>query len=87
MESTTQREKLLNQAIIEGNNMGVSPNITKYVLGNSIEETRLNLMTIQNEINVIVQAEVEKRLQGKNVKKVEENLDNDPFLSAFKKQW
>jgi hypothetical protein len=88
MESTTQREKLLNQAIIEGNNMGISPNITKYVLGNSIEETRLNLMTVQNEINSIVQKEVEQRLQGKNIKNIEtEKINNDPFLAAFNKKW
>jgi hypothetical protein len=88
MESTTQREKLLNQAIIEGNNMGISPNITKYVLGNSIEETRLNLMTVQNEINSIVQKEVEQRLQGKNIKHIDsEKINNDPFLAAFNKTW
>jgi hypothetical protein len=88
MESTTQKEKLLNQAIIEGNNMGISPNITKYVLGNSIEETRLNLMTVQNEINSIVQKEVEQRLQGKNIKHIDsEKINNDPFLAAFNKKW
>ncbi len=88
MESEKQRETLLNQAIIEGNNMGISPNITKYVLGNSIEETRLNLMAVQNEINSIVQKEVEQRLQGKNIKHIDsEKINNDPFLAAFNKKW
>jgi uncharacterized protein with von Willebrand factor type A (vWA) domain len=87
MEAEKEREILLNKASVEANQMGLSANIAKFALGSTEQETRINLMAMQNEINSIVQVEVEKRLKGKDVKQLSDVKETDPYLKAFSKGW
>jgi hypothetical protein len=77
---------LTNQTVVEADKLGMSPRLAQYAIGSTIEETRMNLMELQNVLQEQIQIEVNKRLNGKDIKDIKAtDVNTDPFIKGFSK--